>query len=151
MNHHRLGQFLGLALVLMMASQPGAAVKLYKWVDDQGNVTYSQLPPPEQGAESLELKGIEGVTNSQAQERLGGLRERAETVRKDREYKSNYTSENRNREERIKANCENARQNVRVLETGSRIKADDGSFLDDAQRVQRLQDAQQQVEEFCES
>ena len=150
MHHHRTWTIACLAVALLAASAPGSAAKLYKWVDDQGNVTYSQLPPPQSGAESVELKGIEGVSSDEAQQRLDGLREKAETARKDRQFKANYSSESKQRDERLKENCEVARQNVRVLETAARIKAEDGSFIDDSQRSDRLAAAKQQVEDMCE-
>jgi hypothetical protein len=54
------------ALLLMMAMHAplSHAVKLYKWVDEQGNVTYQDRPPPA-NASAVEEKDIdpnEGVT-----------------------------------------------------------------------------------------
>lgn len=142
---------LATALVAGLALAPTQAAKLYKWTDEQGNVTYSQLPPPQNsGAKQMELRGLQGVSNDQARERLGAITERAETARKDREFKSNYTTESQNRDERIKANCETARQNLRILETASRVKTEEGDFVDDSQRQERIASARKQVADFCE-
>jgi hypothetical protein len=38
------------------AALPAQAAKLYKWVDAEGNVTYSQQRPPDQEAETIRLR-----------------------------------------------------------------------------------------------
>ena len=142
---------LAIGLVAGLVLTPTQAAKLYKWTDEQGNVTYSQLPPPtDSGAKQMELRGLQGVSNDQARERLSTITDRAETARKDREFKSNYTSESQNRDERLKANCETARQNLRILETASRVKTEEGEFVDESQRQERIAAANKQVADFCE-
>lgn len=138
-----------IALILLGLASPGLAGKLYKSVDAEGNVTYSQTRPSDSQSQQVELKGVQGVSNEQARERLDSLTERTKVAREDREFKANYTSESKNRDERMKQNCETARQNVRVLQNASRVKADDGSYIDDSQRSERLAQAQKQVEDFC--
>jgi hypothetical protein len=142
-------RLLAAGAIVVLLTAPAQAAKLYKWKDDQGNITYSQLPPPKSNATQLELRGVQGVSNEEARERLDSLSGRAETARKDREFKSDYTSESRDREERMKANCETARQNLRILETASRVKTEQGEFMNDAQRQERIASAQKQVADFC--
>ena len=147
---HPMNQYRALiALVLLGLAAPTLAGRLYKHVDSQGNVTYSQTRPSGGDSQEVELKGVQGVSNEQARERLDALNERTKVAREDREFKANYTSESKARDERLKQNCETARQNVRVLQNASRVKADDGSYIDDAQRAERLAKAEQQVEDYC--
>lgn len=47
----------GVALGLLAVTVPGEAAKLYRWVDDKGNVSYQDRPPPE-GAGKVEEKTI---------------------------------------------------------------------------------------------
>ena len=135
--------------VLLLAVAAAAPAKLYKWVDEDGNVTYSERKPPDVEAEEVRLRGVQSISNEKARERLEALNEQAETLRKDREFKANYASENAEREERLKQNCETARHNKRILETASRIKADDGSYLDDAAREARMQSTLQAIKDNC--
>ena len=53
------------------------------------------------------------------------------------------------KEARLKENCETARQNLRILETASRVKDADGSFIDDSTREARIATARQQIEDNC--
>ena len=145
-----MNQYCALTLAMLLGVTSAAtATKLYKSVDADGNVTYSQTRPGSTSAQQVELKGVQDVSGEQARERLDALGERTKVAREDREFKANYTSENKARDERLKHNCETARQNVRVLQNAARVKADDGSFLDDPQREARLAQAQKQVADFC--
>ena len=160
--------FVGILLLALAAAAPA---KLYKWVDADGNVTYSERKPPDRKVEEVKLLGVPSVTNEQASvpwDSVSSTRspasivkgllpastsqrinEPSETSRKDREFKETYAAESAEREERLKQNCETARQNLRVLENASRVRADDNSFLTDAQREQRLAQTRQQIEDNC--
>jgi hypothetical protein len=138
--------FVGILLLALAAAAPA---KLYKWVDADGNVTYSERKPPDRKVEEVKLLGVPSVTNEQARERLEKINEQSETSRKDREFKETYAAESAEREERLKQNCETARQNLRVLENASRVRGDNDSFLTDAQREQRLTQTRQQIEDNC--
>lgn len=139
---------LPVAMTLMLLA--GAApAKLYKWVDEQGNVTYSERKPPDRQVEEVKLLGVPSVSNEQARQRLEQLNEKAETATKDREFKNTVTAEVAEREERLKENCETARQNLRVLENASRVQDQSGQFMDDAQREARLAQTRKEVENNC--
>ena len=141
----------GLAVSLALLCPPAEA-KLYKWVDDNGNVTYSQQKPPDRKAQTLELKGVESP-DPEAAEKLEQLKDREQSRRKDREFAKEQTDAAKAREARLKQNCEIARQNVRILKDSPRVQDKDESgeayFLDDAQRKSRLQQAEQQVKDYC--
>ena len=136
-------------LAVMLALAGTASAKLYKWVDKDGNVTYSQQKPPDAKAEEVKLKGVPSVSNEEARERLDAISGKAETVKKDREFKENYTSETAERDDRLKENCETARENLRVLETAARVKDAEGNFLDDKSREARLNQAKQDIQNNC--
>ena len=141
---------LPVAMILMLLA--GAApAKLYKWVDEQGNVTYSERKPPDpdRPVEEVKLLGVPAVSNEEARQRLEQLSDKAETKAKDREFKNTVTAEVAEREERLKENCETARQNLRVLENASRVQDQSGQFMDDAQREARLAQTRKDVENNC--
>jgi hypothetical protein len=133
----------------LLAVSFAAPAKLYKWVDADGNVTYSERKPPDVQAEEIKLLGVPSVSGEEARERLERLNDSIETLRKDREFKQDYASEDTEREARLKENCETARQNLRILETASRVKDADGSFIDDSTREARIATARQQIEDNC--
>ena len=135
--------------ILLLALAAAAPAKLYKWVDENGNVTYSQKKPPNRKTEEVKLIGVPSVSSDEARERLNQINEKADTVRKDREFKENYASESAERDDRLKQNCETARQNLRVLENASRVQGADGQYLDDAQREARLAQTRREIQDNC--
>ena len=145
-------KFVALALAGLVMAAPVQA-KLYKWIDENGNVTYSQQkPPPGREAKTIELKGIESP-DPDAGNKLDALKDRAETVRKDREFAENESQAGKARENRLKENCKIARENVRILKTAARVqdKGEDGQavYLDDSGKQAKLAQAEQQVKDYC--
>jgi Domain of unknown function (DUF4124) len=128
------------------------AAKLYKWVDEQGNVTYSQTKPADREAETIRLRSAT-LDSSGAEERLDKLNERAETQRKDREIVEDSAAAAAKRDERMANNCGIARENMRILKTTSRIRANDTDgeayFLDEAGIQAKIALTQQQIDENC--
>ena len=140
-----------LVLSAALAAAPAAA-RMYKWVDDQGVVQYTQHPPPDREAQTIEPRAP-AVSDSQAAETLEAIREKAEAARKDRQFGEDYSSFVQEREARIQKNCEIARENLRVLQTASRVQAKDADgnpyFIDDKDRDSRIKQAEKQIEDNC--
>ena len=134
------------------AALPAQAAKLYKWVDDQGNVTYSERRPTNRESEAIQLRGAT-LDSSGAQEKLDQLNERANAEQKDREFAENSASATAERSERMANNCKIARENLRILKTTSRIQDKDADgeayFLDEAGIQAKMADTQRQVENNC--
>ena len=135
--------------LLMLMLCTAASAKLYKWVDADGNVTYSGQKPPDSKAEEVKLRGVSAVSKEQAQGRLDEIKGAADTTRKDREFKKTVSSESAERDKRLAQNCETYRQNLRVLQNAPRVKADDGSFLDDQTRAAQIAQTQQEIDANC--
>ena len=132
---------------------PAHAAKLYKWVDDEGNVTYSERrPPPESNAETIRLRSAT-LNEEGAQEKLDSLSERADEQQKDREFADNSASASAERNERLANNCKIARENMRILRTTSRIQDKDENgeayFLDEAGIQAKIAQTQQQIDNNC--
>ena len=134
------------------AAPPAPAAKLYKWADEQGNVTYSQRKPPDREAETIRLRSAT-LDSSGARERLDALNEQAATQRKDRESVQNSATATAERDERMASNCETARENMRILKTSSRIQDKDASgelyFLDETKIQTKIVDTQRQIDSNC--
>ncbi len=134
------------------AAPPAQAAKLYKWVDDQGNVTYSERRPTNRESETIRLRGAT-LDASGAQEKLDELNDRATAQQKDREFANNSASATAERSERMANNCKTARENLRILKTTSRIQDKDADgeayFLDEAGIQAKMADTQRQIENNC--
>ena len=141
------------AALLGLALSPLSSAKLYKWVDENGNVTYSQQPPPKgRQGEEMELHGYRAA-DPDAQEKLDQLEERADTAREDREFAEADEATNQDREARIKQNCETARENMRILKSSARIQDADADgnpvYLDESAIQAKVQQTQQQIDDYC--
>ena len=142
------------ALLIALGLAPAGRVdaKLYKWVDENGNVTYSQKKPPDRKTETIELKGI-GPADSNAEKRLDKARESFDKTRRERAKDEFDKAESGRRAKLNKKNCELAQQNLQVLEEGGRIKAknDKGEtyYIDQSELATKLAKAREQIKEFC--
>lgn len=153
MQYRRFWRIASLALVAVLTAGPlPSQAKLYKWVDENGNVTYSERKPPDQSATEIKVRTAP-VTQEQSRQQLEGLKEKVETGQKDREFAKNAAAENQAHAEQFKKNCEIARENRRILQNSSRIqdKDKDGNtyFLDQQQIETKLEQANKQVELYC--
>ncbi len=139
-------------LTAVCAALPAQAAKLYKWVDDQGNVTYSERRPTNRESETIQLRGAT-LDSSGAQEKLDQLNDRANAQQKDREFAENSASATAERSERMANNCKIARENLRILQTTSRIQDKDADgeayFLDETGIQAKMADTQRQIENNC--
>ena len=147
-------RLVSIALVIAVcAALPAQAAKLYKWVDQEGNVTYSERkPPPESNAETIRLRSAT-LNDDGAQERLDALSEKVEEGNKDRDFAENSATATAERDERMASNCKIARENMRILKTTSRIQDKDENgeayFLDESAIQAKIAQTQQQIENNC--
>ena len=138
--------------LLAFALAPAAGATMYKWVDADGNVVYSDKPPPDGNAEEVKRHAT-GTTDEEAEATLEALTDKADAEREDREIKNEIASDQAERGDIIKKNCEIARKNKSLLETPARVTLQDAEgndyFLDEQERTEKLKDATAQVERYC--
>lgn len=143
---------LAAAALLVMTPVESSLARLYKWVDENGNVTYSERKPPGQQAEEIKVRRAP-VSPSQAEEQLETMKDKTDTQQKDRDFARTAGSENQKEVEVFKKNCEIARQNRRVLENSSRIQGKDSAgnnyFLDSKEIQAKLEQTNKQIELYC--
>ena len=144
-----------LLLVVILLGQPVAA-GMYKWVDENGNIVYSQsMPPP--GAKILEKpplpksrpssSGTETMASTGTQE--AGNTQQAETSA-GTEKKSPLTPQ---QQEQYREYCEQVKQNLDLLMQPKRIYVtnDQGErhYLDDKEREERIGQANENIKRYC--
>ena len=144
----------GWLFVLLLLALPFqlSVAAMYKWVDAEGNVVYSDKPPPGAETEVIDKKSY-GVTDEEAQEQLDSLNEKAEVIKEERDIKNDVASQQAERNETIKKNCEIARSNLALLTSQARVtlKDEDGNdyFLSDEDKQTKTLDASSNVERYC--
>jgi hypothetical protein len=146
---------LGLAIALPAAV---SAEQLYRWVDKDGTVRYSDRPPPSgTPARTLSVPGpAPAATDKGGSSGSTTLQEQEKALRKrlDEQKKSQEKAAAAAKDEQVKAdNCRRARESLATLQGGQRILRTDAQgnqyYVDDAQRAQETQRAEQAVKDWC--
>ncbi len=144
-----------LILLLFTAGNTHAAAS--KWIDEQGNVHYSDMRPPTTAksqqildtpdqAESVDNSAVSNVPNTANPAAKDAASKKADNEKAKQEAELRALN---------KTNCAAARQNLANLKDGMRIAVVDPTtgeraYLDDDQRAKNVEQAQQQITKFCE-
>ncbi|MDP2695380.1 MAG: DUF4124 domain-containing protein [Gallionella sp.] len=151
-------------LILLMLASTTAFAALSKWVDADGKVHYSDQPPPANvKAKTLRVTpeatapvSASGVAAASAPVAPKTIAEREAELKKAQQAKKEAADKAAQEQARIdaeKADCAAAQQNLRALQEGMRMVEIDAkgerSYLDDEQRRQRIEKAQQEIKAYC--
>lgn len=149
-------------LIFLMLASANAFAEVNKWVDDQGRVHYSdQAPPPEVQARALRSASegtgsASGVAGTNAPAASGSFVEQEAALKKGQQAKqaaAEQAAQKQAAADALKANCANAQQNLRTLQSGARMMeinaSGERSYIDDTQRQQRIDKAQQDISNLC--
>jgi hypothetical protein len=141
-----------LALLLNAPLCHGAGI--YKWVDENGQVHYSQTAPSNTRAEQMQ-KAPPPADDPDAVR--GDLQRQLDALDERRAARDEAFAEEKKREEVAsirKQNCETARKNLANLRQGGekRYMTPDGEIvrLTDEERARRIEDAKQGIRDNCE-
>lgn len=144
-------------LILLALASANAFAEINKWVDEHGQVHYSDQPPPS----DIQVKTLR--TSGENPDSAGSGTAEAKTfVEREAELKkekaeqqsaADKAAEKKAAQDTLKANCLSAQENLRSLQSGARIMQIDAngqrSYLNDTQLQQRIENAQQNVSRYC--
>jgi len=140
-----------LPVVLAFLMSGHALAGTYKWVDEEGNVQYTQTPPPA-GIEAETIKPPPKVDTAKAVKQLEAQEQEAAKLQQDR-LESVKKEEEANQELALrKKNCEMARARLAsyerpmvkfVQEDGSRVR------VTEEERQAELVKSQEMINEWC--
>ena len=141
-----------LVLACALAASTAALGQLYKWVDKDGKVTYSDQPPPAQQSKQLNLNtGVASPPTRSAIERDKEI----EKGRVEAREKAKVASEKERKSEIDQQNCRAARAYLKPVESGVRVSTMDDKgeqvILDDEQIAAERVKAQKAVDEACKT
>lgn len=152
--------------MLLLLSSTTAFAALNKWVDEKGEVHYSDAPPPANvKAKTLRTSPVvapdtvtpaSGVAAASAPAGQKTIAEREAELRKaqqaQKEAEERAAKEQADRDAE-KANCANAQQFLRTLQEGGRMMELDAQgervYLEDDERQKRIAKAQEDVKTWC--
>lgn len=150
----QLGQFFVIAaLAALSTSFAVSATATYKWTDEQGNTVYSQQPPAQGEYERLDIRT--GTATQGGGSQQGAASSAAESILEDAkqaEKQADVEAQQARAEEIRRQNCEVAKKNLQVYTVYRRIRDEEGNVkvLGDEERQQKIEEAKQQIEEFCD-
>ncbi len=151
-------------IVLALLATTSAYCEVYKWVDADGTVHYSDQPSPDAVKEqSLGIKsgtsGTEAPGTEKAAPKSAGpktyIEEGAEFRKRQVEAEAKRAKDEKALAEAKEAqqNCERARSSLQSLQTGQRVTVYDGkgerAYLDDNAREQEIANTQKAVNFWC--
>jgi hypothetical protein len=156
-----------LVAAILLAVPFGASAQLYKWVDAEGNVHYSDQPPPSQGvkqqrtmpkpraaapaAQAPSGDGTQSAANrpkTPAEQEMEFRKRRLEAA--EAEAKRQQEAEAAKEKQR---NCDHAKARVAMLQQGGRITRASASgeqvYMEDAEIARELVDARKIADTWC--
>ncbi len=142
-----------LAIACALAASTAAFGQLYKWVDKDGKVTYSDQAPPSQPSKQLNLSTGQP---SSAPARTAVERDKEiEKGRAEAREKAKVAAEKDRKAEVDQENCKSARAYLKTVESGVRLSTVDDKgeqvIMDDDQIAAERAKAQKAVAEACKS
>jgi hypothetical protein len=145
-------------LIFLILASANAFAEVNKWVDDQGRVHYSdQAPPPEVQAKALRSASeAAGSASGVAATGEPTYVQQEAALKKEQQAKqaaAEQAAQKQAAADALKTNCDSAQQNLRSLQSGARIMdinaGGERYFIDDTQRQQRIEKAQQDISNLC--
>lgn len=142
--------------IFVLSFAPGSYTyaATYKWVDEQGNVIYSQQPPPDQAKDYQRIQGLPSSRSSASSSNQSS----AGSSTGDSASDSGSAGGGASSEAAAKAketrdkNCAAAKKNLELYTTYRRFPDKDGTMvrMDDNERQQKIQESEQQIQDFCD-
>lgn len=142
-----------LAFVLFLFTASSYA-DVYKWIDEDGQVHYSQQPPPGQQAEMIKAPPPPAIDPAKAQQEIDTLIKQQSSDEQTHEDKNIQSQKEQERDNQLEKNCHAAKQNLQAYQDnpGRRLIDNDGNVTrpTEEQRQQKIKEAQQKIKEFCQ-
>jgi hypothetical protein len=142
------------ALLVFTVSSPAAdSQNMYKWTDDQGEVHYTQFPPPGRKTEIMQPPPppAEPPTGSE-----NDLQKQLDTIKQqnDKQLQETREADQQAEIQKIrKKNCETAHKNLMNLNRGGNVRYmgpnGEAIRLTEEERQKRIDETNQQIKENC--
>jgi hypothetical protein len=138
-----------LALALALAASTGALAQLYKSVDKDGRVTYSDQPPAAQESKQLNVRTGQSAPQQSALERDKAL-EKSRAEARDKAKAANEAMQKAQLDEEA---CNRAKVQYRTLTDGGRFATIDAkgerTYLEDKQIEEQKSKAREAMDKHC--
>lgn len=130
-----------LLLTTLIIFASSASAGLYKWVDTEGNVHYSQKRP-----KNIQYKKLKAPSAAPVSSKSLYQAEKAKTS-----ADGAFVEEEAKIKKLKASNCESAKKNLTTYTLSRRIRDKDGNvkILDDKDRAKQIEDAKKAINDYC--
>jgi hypothetical protein len=142
------------ALLAVSAAVPAADTQgIYKWTDDQGEVHYTQFPPPGHSAEKLHAVPPPASPPQVLDKDLQQQMQTMQQQKKEQQQGARDAKEWAEIQKIRRQNCDTANKNLVSLQRGSNVRYVDTDgkvkHLTEEERNKRIDEANKQIKEYC--
>ncbi|WP_185964417.1 DUF4124 domain-containing protein [Aliikangiella marina] len=146
-----------MTVILTSFAHPVLAGEVYKWVDENGKVHYSDRPKDD-NAQVVEIKNKvtpeqQAEARQQARKLIQLQQRRVAIEMENAQDKKRQEQENALKAEELKKTCQEAEKAVRILEFQAPVFEQNGKggkrFISDEERKQELQKLKQGISQHC--
>lgn len=142
---------IAIAFTVMLASLPLNAA-IYKWIDEQGEVHYSQSPPKQKSATRMHIPS-QRTAASNTEPDTSADQSAADNKQSHESEPASNQQNTDNAAELIKK-CQSARQALTTLQQDKRVFTVDEQgerhYFDDMERSSRIAQLKQNIDKYCQ-
>ncbi len=149
----RSSLLIGATLLLAAASMAASADQVYRWVDKDGHVHYSQTPPASTGVNAQTVNitpPAPDPTTLQNEQKLAQQIQDQNKQNQDNQQKSQADEQQKAQQQHA---CDALRQRLQVLQESARVATVDAqgnrSYVSDEDRAKQEQQLQDQIAKNC--
>lgn len=143
-------------LVLLLLLVGTVNGQVYKWVDQNGKVQYSDQPPPPGGTSNQKMLEIQSSSHATSEDEgaIGNSAEREQTFKEKRAAREDARNKQLAEANMKKENCLTAQSNLDLLKHSERLSVPDGSGgvidVDDHLRQKYMDEALKNIAMYCQ-
>lgn len=140
----RAGTLTAIAIAMLLATPSTAAAEIYRWVDDEGVVHYSQQPPGDRAAKRVEAARPPADDPEQRRAATEDLRESNRVHFHEQRLKREEQARERERQADLRDFCNRLRGKREKLANSPKVRAQ----TEDGYRVMSYEERQQKLQVF---
>jgi len=142
---------LSMTLIIIAALNSTAAfAALYKSIDEDGNVSYTQSPPKTGTYTTIKVKKFKPASSGVAKKTMDArksIEEGAEARKKNKLVKTELAKNKKIQQQ----NCKSAKNNLRLFTVYRKLKDEKGEYyrVTDTEKAKRIKTAKENIKQFC--
>lgn len=139
--------------LVFMAATNASAAKVYKWVDDEGNVHYGSNPPEDSNYKTLKTYKQKPSTSPANDEATPKGDDTSATQKPAPGNAPEMADRRKEIREEMKTRCETARHNLDVMETFRNITMEDPNGerrkIGQDEKEEKIKQAKEDIKRYC--